>query len=428
MVYNIRTKISVIFLLALIVPYVLVYAEQPTEPVINIEEHVTTTVDSWDISIKRYLLKDIDKKDIKAAVILCHGFNFNNIFWDIDKEASLSRYLAENGYDVWVPSLRGSGTSSKPILSILKDINRLNPVTLARGLVKAPFDITKVNWTIDDHITKDAPAIIKYVKERSGFDKVYWVGHSMGGIIIFGYLEIEGQDDIAGFIPIGSMIVITQPLTPQFKMIADQERITRASLIFNTKVAADIRAFTLGAIKYPIEDLLLKRENMHDRVLFRLFRECIEDTSFGVVEQFTRSIKSGRMVSSLSSDFDYDYTANINRINVPVLIMAGSEDAFVTKEALKECYRRLSSFDKKLVIFSKKKGYSVEYGHSDLLIGKNSEKEVYPVILNWLDKRSSRLSAKDVSGKVFSGIARLVRFLGKPIKFLSERIRDLIPF
>lgn len=426
--YNIRTKISVIFLLALIVPYVLVYAEQPTEPVINTEEHVTTTVDSWDISIRRYLLKDIDKKDIKAAVILCHGFNFNNIFWDIDKEASLSRYLAKNGYDVWVPSLRGSGASSKPILSTLKDINRLNPVTLAQGLIKVPFDITKVNWTIDDHITKDAPAIIKYVKERSGFDKVYWVGHSMGGIIIFGYLEIEGQDDIAGFIPIGSMVVIPQPLTPQFKMIAAQERITRASLIFNTKVAADIRAFTFGAVKYPIEELLLKRENMSDKVLFRLFRECIEDTSFGVVEQFTHSIKSGRMVSSPSSDFEYDYTANINRINVPVLIMAGSEDAFVTKKVLKECYRRLSSFDKKLVIFSKKKGYSAEYGHSDLLIGKNSEKEVYPVILNWLDKRSSRLSAKDVSDKVFSGIVRLVKFLGKPIKFLSERIRDLIPF
>lgn len=61
------------------------------------------------------------------------------------------------------------------------------------------------------------------------------------------------------------------------------------------------------------------------------------------------------MVSSASSKTHYDYTGNLHRITVPVLIMAGSEDAFVTKEVLKSFYKRLSSRDKELAIFSKKK-------------------------------------------------------------------------
>ena len=371
--------------------------------VITTKDHVTKTKDGWEISIKRYILKDAKPEERKGAVILCHGFNFNNLFWDIDKRSSLSRYLAKNGYDVWTPSLRGSGLSSKPIGSSFKEITRLDVKNIPRNLAKAPSDITKVNWTIDDHIHNDIPAIIKYVKEKSGFNKVYWIGHSMGGLIIIGYLETEGHEDIAGFIPIGSMAVIPQPLSPQLQRIADQEQIHTASLVFNTRVAADLRSLTRGGIKYPIEELLLKRENMYEDTLFKLFRECIDDTSSGVIKQFSRSIREGGMVTSKSSKTQYNYTENLHRITTPVLIMAGSEDAFVTKETLKSFYKRLSSRDKKLVIFSKKNGYSAEYGHSDIIIGKDSEKEVYPVILDWLDKRRAKkplaVRIKDLSSE-----------------------------
>jgi polyhydroxyalkanoate synthase len=414
---------AVIVLLIVYVIFDPVYAQEETKSKIIIKEHVTNAADGWDISLRRYSLEDTEKKDVKAAVVLCHGFNFNNLFWDLDEKVSLARYLTVNGYDVWTPSLRGSGLSSKPLLSTLKDINRINPATLAQGLVKAPSDITKVNWTIDDHINKDVPAILKYVKEKSGFDKVYWIGHSMGGIIIFGHLELKGQDDVAGFMAIGPMTVMPQPLSPQLKRIGDQEEIATASLIFNTKAAGDLRAFTFGAVKYPIEEMLLKRENVHQKALFRLFRKCIEDTSPGVVKQFSRSIREGRMVTSLSSATEYDYTANIKRITVPALIMAGSHDAFVTKGSLKECYKRLSSRDKGLVIFSKKNGYSAEYGHSDVIIGKNSKEEVYPVILRWLDKRTTGSSTMDIAEKAFLGVSRPISMLWKLLRVLLEKIR-----
>lgn len=256
-------------------------------------------------------------------------------------------------------------------------------------LVKAPFDIAKLGWTIDDHIYKDVPAIIDLVKDESGFDKIYWIGHSMGGIIMFGYLETKDQRDIAGFIPLGSMMVIPQPLTPHLQRIADQKPLLTASLLINTTVASQLRNFTFGTVKHPIEDLLFERENMHDEIVIRFFRACIDDTSAGVVTQFSDSIRKGNI---LSYDGRYNYTKNMKRINVPMLIMGGSRDGFVDAEALKDSYDMVSSRDKTVVIASKANGYSTDYGHCDLILGKDSEKEVYPVILNWLDERAMRKS------------------------------------
>jgi len=270
---------------------------------------------------------------------------------------------------------------------------------LPRDIVQAPSNITKIRWTIDDHILKDAPAIMNYVKKQSGFEKVYWIGHSMGGIIMFGYLERVSQDDIAGFIPIGSMMVIPQPLPPHHKKIANQEMFLRASLIVNTRTAAHLRNYTLGKVKYPIEEMLIKRENMHEKTIYRLFREGINDTSPGVVGQFASSIRAG---SIISSDKKYNYTANMNLVAVPILIIAGGADAFVSEEELRESYEAVSSRDKSIIICSKENGYSADYGHSDLLIGKDSGKEVYPVILGWLDERTDeRAEEKTFIEKIF---------------------------
>jgi alpha-beta hydrolase superfamily lysophospholipase len=249
-------------------------------------------------------------------------------------------------------------------------------------------DITRTNWSIDDHIHQDVPAIIDFVRKESGFDSVYWIGHSMGGIVLFGYLETGEQEKIAGFIPIGSMMVLPEPLTPDLQKIADQKEILTASLVINTTVASQLSNFTLGTVRTPFEAALLERENVAPLVLFQFFRTCIDDTSSGVVGQFTDSIRSGEI---LSHDKEYSYTDNLSRVTVPILFMAGGSDRFVTEDMLQQSYNAVSSEDKELRIFSKATGYSMDYGHCDLIIGKNSEKDMYPAILDWLDKRAGNL-------------------------------------
>jgi polyhydroxyalkanoate synthase len=348
---------------------------------IRIEEHTVETADNWRISIARYRDKKRPDGSFKPAVILCHGFNFNNLFWDLDESVSLARYLAEKGYDVWSPSLRGSGKSSKSVMSNLRQGFKFNLEAIKDGIA----DLNKFNWTIDDHIQKDAPAIIEYVKKESGFDKVYWIGHSMGGIVMYGYLETVRQDDIAGFMPIGSMTWIDHPLPPHLQKVADQESLLQASLIINTRAAAQLRGWTFGAVKYPIEELLFKRENVDEKVAALLFKKGVDDTAPGVIAQFSKSLKAGYM---LSNDGSVSYAEKLKDLEVPIMIIAGADDAFASFESLVDCHSTVASTDKTFILFSKEFGYSEDYGHSDVIIGKNSKEEIYPIILSWLDRRA----------------------------------------
>ncbi len=356
---------------------------QPPDVIVSV--YTAKTEDGWTLSVNRYISKDPAVKK-KAAVILCHGFNINNKFWDLDKAFSLARYLAGNGYDVWTPSLRGSGLSSKPLIADVGDMLKLESFNISRALMRAPMELTKFDWNIDDHISRDVPAVINLVKMESGFKKVYWIGHSMGGIIMFGYLETERQDEVAGFIPIGTMMFVRHPLNPALEMVSKQRPLLTTSLLINSGVASQLRSFTLGAVKNPIEELLLKRENMDERAVSRFFRLAIDDTSSGVVRQFSNSIRTGKM---LSNDGRFNYADALCIVKTPLLIMGGNADGFVTEDGLRSIYNSVSSTDKGIVIFSQANGYSADYGHCDLILGRNSEKEVYPVILNWLDARTA---------------------------------------
>lgn len=352
---------------------------------VKIKEYNVKTKDGWNLSVNRYTLKNGSSKK-KAAVILCHGFNINNRFWDIDERCSIARYLAGNDYDVWAPSLRGSGLSSKPILSDLKGMIRFEIPAIPRMLMKAPADITKLNWTIDDHINKDIPVIIDLVRKESGFDKIYWIGHSMGSIIVFGYLEAEDHNNVAGFISLSSMMIISKPVNPQLERAANERQLLTASLLLNAVVAAQLRNYTLGNIKIPMEELLMNKDNVETDVIYRFFRVAIDDTSPGIMAQFANSLKAGKMISS---DGKINYTDSMNLVKVPILIAGGSRDDFVAEEGMRGTYDAISSGDKSIVVFSKSNGYSADYGHCDLILGRNSEKEVYPVILNWLNERTA---------------------------------------
>ena len=151
------------------------------------EEHFATTSDNWQIHLMRFKPAKTDPK--KAPVILCHGLSYNGNFWNLELGSSFAGHLASRGYDVWVPTLRGAGKCKK-----------------GPG---APDD-----WTVDDYIHKDLPAIIECVKQKTHHDKVTWVGHSMGGMVMFGYLETEKPENVKNF------VAIAAPMIPATIMVA----------------------------------------------------------------------------------------------------------------------------------------------------------------------------------------------------------------
>ena len=153
----------------------------------------------------------------KFPVILCHGLGLNATFWTITDD-HLPSQLTSRGYDVYVFDIRGSGENAH--LGRCDRINKLIRETPLR-------ERGERQWNVDDLVHYDVPAILDYIKRETGQDRVNWVGHSLGGMLIVPYLELDPQSDrIANFVGMGSTII--QAETPQWDMLRANRAPARA--------------------------------------------------------------------------------------------------------------------------------------------------------------------------------------------------------
>jgi polyhydroxyalkanoate synthase len=341
----------------------------------------TKTADGWDIALKRFNKPDNSNKK-KLPVVLCHGFNYNDRFWYLDRDYSLACYLYERGYDVWLISLRGSGNSTKPGLAEFHSLSRFELIKMPETLAKAALTLNKFNWNIDDHINKDIPAALELIKKETGYEKVNWIGHSLGGMIIYAYLEAGGEG-INNFISVASPMMVPRPPNDILAVIRDQRPAVYLSMLINRTVASQFKALT-GGQNDDIDLLFYNPDNVDKNIKIKMFRYAVEDISPGAIDQLRIMIIEGEF---LSADKKINYSANLSKVSVPILCIGGMADNLAPPMSIYFPYEKVSSQDKTIRIFSLANRYSANYGHSDLIIGKKAPQEVYPYILNWLRNR-----------------------------------------
>ena len=67
--------------------------------------------------------------------------------------------------------------------------------------IEPPTDLD-YDWDLDSHLLFDLPAAVAAVKRASGRDKIFYCGHSLGGILGYAYATLF--DDLLGLITIGA--------------------------------------------------------------------------------------------------------------------------------------------------------------------------------------------------------------------------------
>jgi len=322
------------------------------------EVHYTYAADGWRLAISRYCPP---ANTHGTPVILCHGLGANRYNMDFDDDLSLAKYLRDRGFDSWVAELRGVGLSSHPRV----------------------FSKWQYGYDFDDFALRDAPAIVEAVQAETGGKKVFWVGHSMGGMVGYVFLQGSLADSIKG------MVAIASP--PKFGK-GGMLRVYIKAVHFGTSFKKAIHLEEVSRFFAPYAGwtpnkflrIFANPDNMDRERLPEISANLSENISKGVGRQFADWIECGRM---RSNDHRVDYWEGMKTIKTPILLISGGGDLLARDKYIKELFDILPEGDKTYQCFSKGEGHSHDYGHGDLVLGVNAHREVWPFISAWLEKR-----------------------------------------
>jgi pimeloyl-ACP methyl ester carboxylesterase len=293
-------------------------------------------------------------------VLICHGISSNKSNWDITDRLSFPYYLSHQGFDVWLVELRASGESQKP----------------------GWFDDLSWGYTFDDYVLHDAPALVDYILKATGAEQLHWVGHSMGGMLLYGYLERVGQEKIRSGTAVASPPYV---LDHNKYMNRASWQIPVLDFTFDWLPLGFWSRFLSPLAPWPIVDetrLIWNHDNMSKEAARRAAANAVSDVSVNIIVQFANSLQSGALQSL---DGSWDYAARLSKITVPMFVAAGSVDQLAPPAVVAFAYRSLSSTDKKIEVFSRANGYAADYGHVDLVLGETAPVDVFPVLAAWLE-------------------------------------------
>ena len=324
------------------------------------EQHWAVTAEKFELALER--LRVGKKTRIQSPIVLVHGLFVNSLFFNLDEEQSLARYLAKEGFDVWNLSLRGTGRSLGPL----------------KGGAKS--------WTLDDIIEKDISAVIRYVQKESRNSQVIWVGYEMGGLLAYGYLEKKASPGLAALVTIGAPVTFNHPQQEPMKRLLKLEESPALKKIFLYLNSPFLGSYLIPLIP-KMEEFFYNRENIEEEIKEKFLANALAEINPGILDHLLRIIQRGEFVSA---EGNFSYRKNLAKIQLPLLLIGGEKDQVAPPEAIRTVYRAVGSTDRTLRILGPRSKNSAAYGHIDLILGKKAKEEVFSVISRWLKQRDGR--------------------------------------
>lgn len=312
-----------------------------------------STEDGWTLKA-RYL--SAPQRRFEEPVILCPGLANNFRMFDVSGPASLARTLAGAGFDVYLVDLRG--------------VHARRP----RG--------TRRDACVDDHVHFDVPALVKKALEHSRAHKVFWVGHSLGGLV--GLAAAQHPS-----LPLAGLVAIGSPLF--FRHGAITRALLKAGIGAGRigPLRADWAMLPLaplaGWFSAPFASGMVNQRNVKGAVQRRAMASVFSPMWRSVLAQF----HDWETHDAFRSTSGVDWRAGLSAVAAPTLLVAGSADLLADSESMSRALALVGAQDKSLLRFGKAHGHLEDYGHGDLLIGNSAAAEVFPPLVKWLSERAT---------------------------------------
>lgn len=336
-------------LLALLAAYWALLKSMYPETLRTSEVHTVLTHDLWRLRLCRYRKGRAEGE----PVLLVHGFNANHHNFTSPEQGCLVDYLANQGYDCWAIDLRGCRSSEPPFERYFADV------------------------VMDDYLRYDLPAAIAYIRRTTGYDRVHWIGHSMGGALLYAYTQHFGTRYLASGTTLGAPIDFEGcPLKVPGVLVAFATRFP--------KLAGNLlRGLVPFALYFPIDTGIfpINRRNLAKGMNSGHFINMLEAPPPRVAKELAFFLRT-RVWHML--DDELDVVAGFPTMTLPLLGVFGKRDPFISFEQGPAYWDKLPHHDKEVLLLSKELGCKHDYDHCDLAFGQEGNREVFSPIAKWL--------------------------------------------
>lgn len=312
------------------------------------EFHRARTADGHELALRR--LTPASGEVVGPPVMLLHGLAANHTGFHMP-ERSLASWLVARGHDVWMPELRGHGDS-------------------------AP---RHYGWRLDDYLTQDLPSILETILSRSGQERLHWVGHSMGGVLLMCYGIMNPDAPIARGVTVASALDYRVGATGFKALLALRPVIERLEVIPYGGLVHMLSP-ALGRGSRAIERFNVWPENVEPRLVRRLHARVFHAIPTSLLSSLATTfeetgfrLETGQTFLDAAQDFSF-----------PLLMLAGSRDMQVSVGAV-EHTAALIGEEARAITFGRERGHALDYGHFDLIIGRRAPAEVWPELAAWLE-------------------------------------------
>jgi cholesterol oxidase len=323
------------------------------------EVEEVATADGARVRLARYQGGD------RGPVVLAHGLGSSSAVFAHDTiETNLVEYLVALGYDTWLLDWRGSselgGAASES--------------------------------TLDDVAANDWPAAIGRIREVTGADGVHAVAEGVGSLTLQAAL-LRGLEGVASVVAIGLGAEVSIPHARRLgRGLRDADgdlgredlrgRIADGLLKLQPTEKEERCASAACRRATYVYGLLYEHDRLN-RLTHETIHELVALPSRTMMEHLKLIGQKGRLVDAAGGD---TYLPALERLALPITFLHGAESAVFRPEGTEKTVSRLRErFGGDLVAHRP----IPDYGHLDCLIGKDAVVDVYPLILDHLDKTAS---------------------------------------
>ncbi|HEX8918214.1 MAG TPA: alpha/beta fold hydrolase [Chloroflexota bacterium] len=329
-----------------------------------------TTGDGVRLLLTRY------QGGTKGPVILSHAFGTSSLLFSVDTiDTNLAEFLFSSGYDVWLLDWRCSP--------------------------KLPSAGSK--YTIDDVATQDYPAAVNKVREVTGSDSTQVVAHCVGSMT-FLMAQMAGLQGVRSAV---CSVLTTHPVSPvlnQVKATANLASLLRRVGVetMDTEFArsrADWKQRTLEKIAqvYPMEEpcdnpicrrvVFIYGESYKHSQLNKTTHDAIGQffgiASLTALKQLGIIVREGHVVDKNGKNA---YLPHLDRLAIPIAFIHGADNHIFFPRGSEITYDMLRDANGDDLYT---RHVIPDYAHMDLFVGKDTSRDVYPTILQELEKHNA---------------------------------------